>query len=253
MMDESRFPQGAVASERGLTPFATLRRFASPRIVQERRERCELCCAALPSEHRHLLEVATRNIVCACDACALRFQAAAAGRFKLIPRDAHALPGFRLADPDWESLALPINLAFFFCHSLSNKMMPFTQVPLAPPNRFRIAGVDQGVRGLTPLLHFQLEVSNVPATESIHTVMLQGQIQIQSPQRIYNPQEKEKLVDQIVNAVLYEGCILYPYRPSAKKNRQRFTFGRAYPEAYSVAQNGAEPCMMQTESRSSVN
>ena len=56
-----------------------------------------------------------------------------------------------------------------------------------------------------------------------------------------------KLVDQIVNAVLYEGYILYPYRASAKKNRQRFTFGRVYPEAYSVAQNGAEPCMMQTE------
>ena len=55
--------------------------------------------------------------------------------------------------------------------------------------------MDQGVRGLTPLLHFQLEVSNVPATESIHTVMLQAQIQIQSPQRIYDPQEKEKLED----------------------------------------------------------
>ena len=48
-----------------ITPFANVRRFASPRIIQERRERCELCCAALPSEHRHLLEVATRNIVCA--------------------------------------------------------------------------------------------------------------------------------------------------------------------------------------------
>jgi hydrogenase maturation protease len=57
----------------------------------------------------------------------------------------------------------------------------------------------------------------------------------------------QELVDQIVNAVLYEGYILYPYCASAKKNRQRFTFGRVYPEAYSVAQNEAEPCMMQTE------
>ncbi len=56
------------------------------------------------------------------------------------------------------------------------------------------------------------------------------------------------LLDQIVNAVLYEGYILYPYRPSSKKNRrERFTFGRIYPEAYSRAQNGAEPCVMQTE------
>src|ERR1700729_3941744 len=55
------------------------------------------------------------------------------------------------------------------------------------------------------------------------------------------------LVNEVVHAVLYEGYILYPYRATAKKNRQRFTFGRVYPEAYSRAQLGAEPCSMQTE------
>jgi len=55
------------------------------------------------------------------------------------------------------------------------------------------------------------------------------------------------LVDQVVAAVLYEGYILYPYRASAQKNRQRFTFGRVYPALYSQSQNGAEPCAMQTE------
>ena len=55
-------------------------------------------------------------------------------------------------------------------------------------------------------------------------------------------------LNKVVDAVLYEGFILYPYRPSSKKNRRgRFTFGRVYPEAYSAAQNGAEPCVMQTE------
>ena len=54
-------------------------------------------------------------------------------------------------------------------------------------------------------------------------------------------------LEKIVNAVLYEGYILYPYRASSKKNRQRFTFGRVYPEEYSVAQKGMEPCSMQTE------
>ncbi len=57
----------------------------------------------------------------------------------------------------------------------------------------------------------------------------------------------ESLIDQVVNAVLYEGYILYPYRPSSTKNRHRFTFGRVYPVAYSAYTNGAEPCMMQTE------
>jgi hypothetical protein len=55
------------------------------------------------------------------------------------------------------------------------------------------------------------------------------------------------LVNEVVEAVLYEGYILYPYRPSARKNRQRFTFGRVYPHDYSVAQKGAEPFVMTTQ------
>ena len=56
------------------------------------------------------------------------------------------------------------------------------------------------------------------------------------------------LLDQVVDATLYEGYILYPYRASSKKNaRERFTFGRVYPEAYSEAQKGAESFMAQTE------
>ena len=38
----------------------------------------------------------------------------------------------------------------------------------------------------------------------------------------------QALVDQIASAVLYEGYILYPYRPSVK-NRQRWTFGGLVP------------------------
>src|SRR5690349_15821274 len=47
-------------------------------------------------------------------------------------------------------------------------------------------------------------------------------------------------VDSIANAVLYEGYILYPYRPSSVKNRQRWTFGGIYPRAYSEAQVGSD-------------
>jgi hypothetical protein len=39
------------------------------------------------------------------------------------------------------------------------------------------------------------------------------------------------LVDRIANAVLYEGYILYPYRPSLR-NQQRWNFGGLYPEPY---------------------
>lgn len=55
------------------------------------------------------------------------------------------------------------------------------------------------------------------------------------------------LVEKIVNALIYEGYILYPYRPTTTKNGTRFPFGRVYPAAYSEAQNDAEPAMSQTE------
>jgi hydrogenase maturation protease len=54
-------------------------------------------------------------------------------------------------------------------------------------------------------------------------------------------------VKEIANAVLYEGYMLYPYRQSAIKNRQRWTFGVVYPREYSEANGGIEPWEMQTE------
>src|SRR5947207_9783192 len=56
-----------------------------------------------------------------------------------------------------------------------------------------------------------------------------------------------KLVEAIANVVLYEGYMLYPYRPSSVKNRQRFNFGVLYPPSYSEAQAGSDACSMQTE------
>jgi hypothetical protein len=56
-----------------------------------------------------------------------------------------------------------------------------------------------------------------------------------------------RLVERLVNAVLYEGYILYPYRPSAVKNQQRFNFGALCPQSYSRAQHDTEAWSMQTE------
>jgi hypothetical protein len=54
-------------------------------------------------------------------------------------------------------------------------------------------------------------------------------------------------VDQIANAVLYEGYLLYPYRPSSVKNRQRWNFGLVYPPNYAGVLDGSAFCAMQTE------
>ena len=55
------------------------------------------------------------------------------------------------------------------------------------------------------------------------------------------------VVEQIAKAVLYEGYMLYPYRPSSVKNQQRWNFGVLCPQSYSEAQKGSEAWTMQTE------
>jgi hypothetical protein len=99
--------------------FNTLRRFRERSAYQEK---CEFCGAGLASEHKHLLEVAKRRIVCTCTPCALRFQDVVGGRFKLVPSDIRYLSDFDLSDSEWEDLALPINLAFFFYSTPQQKM-----------------------------------------------------------------------------------------------------------------------------------
>jgi hypothetical protein len=54
-------------------------------------------------------------------------------------------------------------------------------------------------------------------------------------------------VEKIAKAVLYEGYLLYPYRPSSVKNQQRWNFGVLCPRSYGEAQNGSEAWTMQTE------
>ena len=56
-----------------------------------------------------------------------------------------------------------------------------------------------------------------------------------------------ELAMKVANAVLYEGYMLYPYRPSAIKNRQRWSFGILYPPAYGEVVAGTERAQMHSE------
>lgn len=56
-----------------------------------------------------------------------------------------------------------------------------------------------------------------------------------------------ELAKKVADAVLYEGYMLYPYRPTALKNRQRWSFGILYPPAYSEVALGTERAHMHSE------
>lgn len=108
------------------TPFAVLRRFVRPRAIVER---CEMCSAELLPEHEHLVEPATRQMVCACQACAILFSGKANTKYRRVPRDIRYLSNFQLTDAQWESLMIPINMAFFFHSTPAQKVLSLYPSP----------------------------------------------------------------------------------------------------------------------------
>lgn len=153
--------------------FATLRRLARAPEV----EPCDFCSVALPREHRHLFEPATQKIICACDPCALRFENVV-GRWKLIPRDVRLIPGFHLSDTDWDSLALPIELAFIFRSTAAGRVLAMypspagaTESSLPAGSWENLLGANRSLIGLAPDVEALLinrlgsRVAAVPASE----------------------------------------------------------------------------------------
>ena len=108
------------------TSFNVLRRLVRPRAVAER---CELCARELPAEHDHLVEPATRKMLCACQPCAILFSGSAKTKYRRVPRRILALSNFRMSESQWESLAIPIGMAFFFQSSVAGRVVSLYPSP----------------------------------------------------------------------------------------------------------------------------
>jgi hypothetical protein len=91
-------------------------------------ERCELCSAEVAVDHPHLIEPGSRKLLCACDACAILF-AGMGTKYKRVPRRILALPDFRLSDGQWDSLMVPISMAFFFRSTADARVVAFYPSP----------------------------------------------------------------------------------------------------------------------------
>ena len=125
--------------------FSALRRFAREeteraaareQAAQEKaaQEFCELCGEQIWPEHRHLLEVATREIMCVCRPCSILFdrEAASEGRYRLIPDRHLFLEDFQMEDAQWESLRIPVDMAFFFHSAPAERVVAFYPSPMGP-------------------------------------------------------------------------------------------------------------------------
>jgi hypothetical protein len=90
-----------------------------------------MCGEGLAAAHNHVASISGRRLLCACRACYLLFTEPGAGarRLRAVPERYHAPSGFAFSDAQWDELAIPVDLVFFFRQSDPNE-------PSAPPTAF---------------------------------------------------------------------------------------------------------------------
>ena len=101
---------------------------------EEALERCDLCGAPIGPDHRHLLDVEARELMCSCRACGLLFDRAAAGaggrHYRLVPDRRLRVDDLDLDDVTWADLRLPVDMAFFFESSEAERVEAFYPGPM---------------------------------------------------------------------------------------------------------------------------
>ncbi|MBV8780341.1 MAG: hypothetical protein JO353_02985 [Phycisphaerae bacterium] len=153
------FDDGSGEATEPRNPIAALRRFSKPRGPEER---CDLCAAGIAPDHQHLLDPAKREVVCACDACAILFGASSSQRFKRVPRRIETWSDVQISDEQWQGLGVPISLAFFFFSTpaqqivtmypspagATESIVPFDAWDALIQSNPRIAGLEADVEAL---------------------------------------------------------------------------------------------------------
>jgi len=123
---------------RGDTPASSrLRRLAQQRPREQEQgqspaeELCELCGVPIGPEHRHLVNLSSRALVCTCRACSLLFdqEGSGGGRYKLVPDRRLDIQDFELDEALWQSLRIPVDMAFFFYSSQVERVVAFYPGP----------------------------------------------------------------------------------------------------------------------------
>jgi hypothetical protein len=124
-------PSGTLATSR-------LRRLvqqsASVAVAAEPDEHCELCNTPIPSAHRHLLELSSRELVCVCRPCSLLFDRGGSGngRYKLVAERRLRLDDFAMSEEAWEELRIPVDMAFFFHSSAEHRVVAYYPGAMGP-------------------------------------------------------------------------------------------------------------------------
>jgi hypothetical protein len=92
---------------------------------------CDLCGVPLNEPHQHLLERSSRRLECVCDACAILF-GDPQQKYRRVPRRIVPLPQFRMTDAQWDSLMIPIGIAYLFRSSALDRVIALYPSPAGP-------------------------------------------------------------------------------------------------------------------------
>jgi Family of unknown function (DUF5947) len=94
-------------------------------------ERCEMCATDVPAEHGHVADLDNATLACVCRACYLLFteSGAGGGRYRGVPDRYLADPARPMAAAEWDSLQIPVGLAFFLRSSRSGETHAFYPSP----------------------------------------------------------------------------------------------------------------------------
>jgi hypothetical protein len=112
------------------SPLAALRRIATARPEVTPGERCDMCAEPVTTEHRHVVDLHSRALMCTCRACYLLFgEPKAQQRYRAIPDRYLSFPGFRLDRAQWDDLQIPVGLAFLFTSSAVDRTVAFYPSP----------------------------------------------------------------------------------------------------------------------------
>jgi hypothetical protein len=142
---------------KAFSTFSSLRRFVNEESEKETKaaqEHCDLCGEPIPPEHRHLLEVSTREVMCVCRPCSILFdsEAASEGRYRLVPDRRLFLEDFEMSDVQWESLRIPVDMAFFFYSTPAEKVAAFYPSPMGPTESLLKLGAWEELEKCNPVL-----------------------------------------------------------------------------------------------------
>src|SRR6202046_5571353 len=119
-------------------PIAVLQRIrtsSTARRAPPPEEVCELCSETIDSGHRHLVDLRSRTLLCACRGCFLLFESQGAGgdHFRSVPERYVAVRDFDLSPSRWDSLQVPVSVAFFFLNSELGRIAAFYPGPAGAP------------------------------------------------------------------------------------------------------------------------